>query len=220
MKVDSSIGVIFDMDGVLVDSAPAHLRSWRLLAGEHGRSVTDGQFAETFGRRNGDIIPVLFGQVSAERLKTMSDRKEQLYRDLIRNAPQIVEGAVELIDGLHRAGARLAVGSSGPLANIELVLHGMGAADRMTAVVSGDDVTHGKPDPQVFMLCAQQLGLSPSRCVVVEDAPVGVQAARSAGMKSAAILIHHPVSAFSQADYTVPRLADLTVERLFRLIEE
>lgn len=211
---DSPIGVIFDMDGVLIDSAPAHLRSWQLFAQECGGTVTERQFTDTFGRPNRDIIPMLFGPVSEARMQAIADRKEELYRELIREHPPIVTGARELVRDLHESGARLAVGSSGPPKNIELVLSAMGIAECILVVVSGDDVTRGKPDPQVFTLAAERLELAPARCVVIEDAPVGIDAARAAGARTVAVLIYHPPEAFPEADRIVARLADLAAQDL------
>jgi HAD superfamily hydrolase (TIGR01509 family) len=212
------IGVIFDMDGVLIDSAGPHFRSWQLLAEECSGKVTEEQFSETFGRQNRDIIPVLFGPVPDARMRALGDRKEEIYRDLIRECPPIVDGAVGLVRGLHGAGARLAIGSSGPAANIELVVAAMGVADCISVIVSGDDVTRGKPDPQVFTAAAERLGLEPSRCVVVEDAPVGIRAARAAGARTVAVMLHHPAEAFEDTDLVVPRLSDLTAERIIHII--
>jgi len=217
MNPDSPIGVIFDMDGVLIDSAEPHFASWRLLADECGGTVTREQFAATFGRQNRDIVPVLFGEVSKTRLQALSDRKEEIYRDLVRTNPPIVPGADELVRGLAGLGARLAVGSSGPLANIEFVLGAMEVTGLISAIVSGDDVTRGKPDPQVFSVACERLGVSPACCVVVEDAPAGVQAARAAGTRAVAVLIYHTAEAFDGPDLMVRRLADLSVEQLVSL---
>ncbi len=219
MSNNNTIGVVFDMDGVLVDSAEPHLRSWQRLAEENGAVVTSEQFSATFGQQNRDIIPTLFGTVSKERMAHLADRKEEIYRDLVRHNPPIVDGAVSLVRDLHRADVGLAVGSSGPLANIQLVLTAMDVTDCISVIVSGDDVTRGKPDPQVFTLSAGRLGIVPSRCVVVEDAPVGVEAARSAGTRTVAVLLHHPSQAFPQVDLIVEKLADLTAERLISLVE-
>lgn len=219
MKMARSMGVIFDMDGVLVDSARAHFKSWRLLAEECGTTVTDEQFSATFGRHNGDIIPFLFGAVSGARLSELADRKETIYRDLIRAAPPLVEGAAGLLDGLHASGVRLAVGSSGPPANIRLVLEALGAIDKIDVIVSGDDVERGKPDPEVFRLACDQLDLPATDCVVIEDAPVGIQAARAAGAKTVAVLIYHPVEAFDGPDKTVRSLGELDVGALISLVD-
>ena len=218
--VDSPrIGVVFDMDGVLVDSARPHLQSWQQLGAEQGRTVIKKQFAATFGRQNNDIIPTLFGEVSRARLKALADRKEEIYRDLISGDAPIVEGAVELVRGLHEAAVVLAVGSSAPLANIELVLEAMEVQDLIDVIVSGDDVTRGKPDPQVFSLACDRLGLSSHRCVVIEDAPAGIEAARAAGARTVAVLMHHSAEAFAEADRVVARLSDLSVDQLVALAQ-
>jgi len=218
MQTTNDIGVIFDMDGVLVDSAEAHRESWRLLAGELERTVTDTQFAESFGRQNRDIIPLLFGAVEEARMIALADRKESIYRDIVRGRVPIVDGAVELVRDLRRAGARLAVGSSGPRANIDLVLSAMGMTDAFEIVVSAEDVTRGKPDPQVFQLACRRLDLPPARCVVIEDAPVGVAAAKAAGARCAAVMMHHSRAALAHADCVAPRLSDLAAAGLLALI--
>ena len=218
MNPREPIGVIFDMDGVLVDSAEPHLESWQLLAKENDRSVTREQFAATFGRQNNDIIPLLFGDVDAQRCAALADRKEEIYRDLVRRAPPIVKGAVDLIQALHERGVRLAVGSSGPSQNIELELDAMGVQELIPVVISGDDVQRGKPDPQVFSLACQGLGVEAVRCVVVEDAPAGIEAAMAAGTRTIAILMHHPAESFENADCIVDRLSDLTPDKIESLV--
>lgn len=210
-------GVIFDMDGVLVDSAVAHFQSWRHLAQENDGEISADLFAATFGRQNRDIVPLLFGRLSDVERQRLAERKEEIYRDLVRARPPIVEGAVELIHGLNDAGAVLAVGSSGPRANIDLILSAMGVVRLLSAVVSAEDVEKGKPDPEVFQLACRRLSLPPGRCVVLEDAPAGVAAALAAGAKCVAILIHHPRETLRQAHQTVERLALVTVDQLRRL---
>lgn len=217
MTSNTTIGVIFDMDGVLVDSAASHLRSWQGLARECGGTVTEEQFARTFGRQNRDIIPILFGAVSEQHLQALANRKEKIYRELIRERPPIVDGAVELVRGLCGAGVAVAVGSSAPRENIELILDAMGVGECVSAVVCGDEIDRGKPDPQVFIVAAERLGIEPARCVVVEDAPVGIAAAQAAGARTVAVLLYHPAESFDQTDCIVRRLTDLSVERLISL---
>ena len=215
----SEIGVIFDMDGVLVDSADAHLASWRTLAGELGRDVTPAQFAQTFGQQNRDIIPLVFGESDADRIVELADRKEDIYRRSVLVNPPIMAGAVDLVRALSGAGVRLAVGSSGPRANIELILNAMGVRDLMKAIVSGDDVTRGKPHPDVFLRAAKRLAIEPSRCVVIEDAPVGVQAAKRAGMKCIAVMTHHGLDALAEADFVALDVGSLSIEDVVRRFE-
>ena len=219
MKHRESFGVIFDMDGVLIDSAAPHLQSWRLLAAELGTQVSEQQCAALFGRQNRDIIPALFGETTPERIQALADRKELLYRDLVRRDPPIVEGAVDLIRALHETGARLAIGSSAPRANIDLVLSAMDVSDLMHAVVSGDEVSRGKPDPQVFQMACERLALTPGRCVVVEDAPVGITAAKAAGTHAVAVLMHHSRESFVHSNLIVDELRQLTPEMLAALVQ-
>lgn len=206
------------MDGVLVDSAEAHFQSWRRLGRQQGIQVTQEQFSATFGRQNRDIIPLLFGEVSEPALRELADRKERIYRDLVRADPPIVDGAIDLVVSLHEAGAQLAVGSSGPRANIDLILEAMGVQDRVRVVVSSDDVSRGKPDPQVFSMACDRLGLLSRQCVVIEDAPSGVEAARAAGAHCVAVLMHHSRESLKRAHRIVEKIADLRVADLFSLV--
>lgn len=210
-------GVIFDVDGVLVDSAAPHEESWKALAVELGRRITSAQFAATFGRQNRDIIPLLFGESDPNRIAALSERKEIIYRQLIRGRVPLVRGAVSLVRALHATGAGLAIGSSGPRENIDLVVHALDASDMFHAIVSAEDVTRGKPDPQVFLLAAERLGRASANCVVIEDAPVGVTAARRAGCKPVAVLMHHPESAFGEACRVYPTLSDITAADIVTL---
>jgi HAD superfamily hydrolase (TIGR01509 family) len=217
MTESCEFGVVFDMDGVLIDSADAHYRSWRDLGAEHNLTITRRQFDESFGRHNADIVPAFFGPVDAARLAALADRKEAIYRDIIRSAPPLVEGAAELIRALHQRGAAVGIGSSGPLANIRLVLDALGVASIIRAIVSAEDVTRGKPDPQVFTAACDRLGLPPSRCVVIEDAPAGVASGKAAGASVVGVLLYHPAERLAAADRIVARLADLTARECEKL---
>ncbi|HJS09238.1 MAG TPA: HAD family phosphatase, partial [Pirellulales bacterium] len=184
----SGLAAIFDMDGVLVDSYRAHFESWLRLYTELGVDYSEAAFAADFGRTSRDILRRAFGEkLTDAQIRDMDQRKEAYYRDIIRRDFPAMEGATELIDALAADGFLLAVGSSGPSENIALSLEKLARADKFAAVVTGSDVTRGKPDPQVFQLAAERLGVPPSSCVVVEDAPHGVEAARRARMKAIAL---------------------------------
>jgi len=213
-------GVIFDVDGVIVASGPPHRDSWRRLAAEVHVPMSDEFFARTFGQTNKDILEALFGRaLPDEEWRTLGDRKEALYLEIIRRNVPAMPGAVELVEALHGDGARLAVGSSGPPENIELCLRAMGIRRYFGVVVTGDDVTRGKPDPQVFLLASERLGIAPGLCVVVEDAVIGVEAAKRAGMRAVALTSSHPRDAFARADLVVDSLTELTPELLCGLID-
>jgi HAD superfamily hydrolase (TIGR01509 family) len=217
--MSEQLAVIFDVDGVLTDSYEPHYLSWRRMFGEIGVEFSDEQFRSTFGRTNRDIFAQLYaGQMSPERVRELGDRKEVLYREIVSERFVPLPGAAELVDALDEAGFQLAVGSSGPPANVELTLRLLGRAEKFSALVTGADVTHGKPDPQVFRLAGERLGVPPQRCAVIEDAPQGIEAANRAGMTSIAVLGTTTRERLSHAKLVVDGLSELTPERIARLI--
>lgn len=184
---ESTGGVLFDMDGVLVDSYDAHLESWRALAAEEGLPFDREALTRMFGRTSHEMIGELWPARGADSQR-LSRRKEAIYRGLVEQRFPAMPGAAELVTALEAAGFALALASSGPPENVELALERLGVRERFDAVVTGRDVDRGKPDPQVFLLAAERLGLPPDRCVVVEDAPPGVEAAHAAGMAVVVLL--------------------------------
>jgi beta-phosphoglucomutase family hydrolase len=204
---------IFDWDGVIIDSSRQHEQSWEQLAQEERRTLPPGFFKRSFGMKNERIIPGLLGWTSdSARIRLLSDRKEEIYRDRIQQ-DQIVPlpGVVEWLDTLHNAAIPCAIGSSTPRENIECVIDRLELRDFFHAVVAGQDVTHGKPNPEVFLLGARKLGLPPARCVVFEDAHVGIEAARAGGMKVVGVATTHPAEFLSDADRVVRRMDELTI---------
>jgi len=198
--------VIFDMDGVLVDSYQPHLDSWRMLAEENALAITEAQFAETFGRTSRDIIGRLFGVADAARVAALDDRKEALYRDIVRGKVPEMPGATALVASLHQRRIKLAIGSSGPRENILLVRDELGLAELTPTYVCGADVEHGKPAPDVFLLAAEKMGIAPANCAVIEDAPAGIAAANAAGMLSIGLTSTHEAAALGEADVVVDSL--------------
>ena len=215
--------VLFDVDGVLVDSFEAHFQSWLRLAEKNGFSFTREDFTATFGRTSRDIIAALWpvDHLDAEQIRSLDDRKEALFRGLVAADFPAMDGAAELIDALVEAGFRLAVGSSGPPENISLVLQRLGREKAFAAVVTGMDVTAGKPDPQVYLLAAERLNIEPERCAVVEDAPAGIAAARAANMASVGLAsTGRTVQELRQADLVVHCLRELTPQVIHELIDQ
>jgi beta-phosphoglucomutase len=210
--------VIFDVDGVLIDSYQAHFESWLRMFGEHGVSFTEVEFRKTFGRTSHDIIAALYGaDLSDSEIREWDDRKEALYRDIIRENFPAIDGASELLDALHTAGFKLGVGSSGPPENIQLTLECLKRANLFGAVVTRVDVTRGKPDPQVFQISGECLSAKPEECVVVEDAPAGIEAANRAGMASVALTGTATREELAHAKLIVDSLRELTPEVLRNL---
>lgn len=218
-----SRAAIWDMDGTLVDTAALHFAAWRDVCGELGRDFTRDDFAATFGLRNPEIMDKLFpGRFSPAEVDAIGGRKEELYRAAARSGVELLPGVAALMEGLKRAGFRQAIGSSAPRANLELILEITGISEYLGAVVGMEDTTRGKPDPQVFLAGAERLGVAPARCVVFEDAPAGVEAARAGGMRCVAVTFsaHHPEERLRRAgaDLVVGSLAAVDVAAVERLV--
>jgi beta-phosphoglucomutase family hydrolase len=221
MKDNNQMGVIFDMDGVLVDTGWAHKQSWYDLAEKEGFDMSDDFFYKTFGMRNDQIIPMLAGQdISSQEMEQLAQWKEERYRGLIVEKLTLPLGVGELLSDLKNSGFLLAVGSSAPKANLDLVLEHVKVRDYFNACVTGEDVTEGKPAPETFVKAAQKLGLSPDRCVVVEDAVQGVEAGKAAGMSVVAVTTTRDRSELSAADIIVDDLGELKAKDFTKLLED
>ena len=214
----SPIGVIFDMDGVLVDSAAAHQQAWQQLGDEVGVPFSAARFRQTFGQRNASIIPAWLGApVSGERLEALGARKEVIYRALVRRgAARVYPRIPALLGELRAAGARVAIASSGPRDNIALLIDTIGAHDLVDAVVAAEDVREGKPHPEVFRTAAARLALAAGRCAVIEDSVHGVEAAARAGMLAIGVLTSTTAAALRAAGAVVVlrEVADVEVDQL------
>ncbi|MBE3099655.1 MAG: HAD family phosphatase [Planctomycetes bacterium] len=213
--------VIFDMDGVLIDSYHAHLAAWQRLGEKLGRPITEEAFVPTFGRVNREIFHHLWGDAfTDDDIRRWGDWKEVEYRRIVTEQFPGMDGAGELLDALAAAGFALAVGSSGPPENVEVALRGMGRARLFDAVVNGREVTRGKPDPEVFLKAAEKLGVAPKRCAVVEDSLAGLEAARRAGMTPIGLTGTFPRERLAEkAALVVDSLRELSPERIAGLID-
>ncbi len=211
-------GVIFDMDGVLIDSFQAHFKAWQKILPALGLEMTEEQLAPLFGRTNADILAALFPILPPERYPAIDKEKEALFREiLLRDFPEM-EGAAELIAALDRAGAALAIGSSAPSENVQATLGKLSVGGKFQAATNGSEITRGKPDPEVFVKTARKLGLPPSLCAVIEDAPAGVAAAKAAGCSAIAKTGTAPRSKLAQADLIVDSLRELSPLRIRGLL--
>jgi beta-phosphoglucomutase len=219
MKGVRAWGAIFDMDGVIVDTGWAHKQAWVEFAHTHGAQCTDEFFLRTFGMQNYQIIPLMLGhEVSPEDLEAMGDWKEQRYRQIVAQGLTPAQGLVDLLADLKAHGFRIAVGSSAPKANIDLVLDRLGMRRSFDAIVYGDMVSRGKPAPDTFLAAARMLDVPPAQCVVVEDAVPGVQAGKAAGMAVVAITTTRTRQDLGQADLVIDRFAEATAEDFVKLL--
>jgi beta-phosphoglucomutase len=178
--------VLWDLDGTLVDSEDYHWRSWRDAMAAEGIDLSYDRFLASFGLRNDRILRGWLGDsVDPARIQQIGDAKEAEYRRLAeREGLTPLPGAAEWTARLHADGWHQAIASSAPRLNVEVMLRVLHLDRYFNAIAAAEDVTIGKPDPQVFLRAAEHLGVPPSRCIVVEDAPAGIEAARAGGMRS------------------------------------
>lgn len=212
-------GVIFDLDGVLVDTGRFHKQAWYELAEKEGFSICDNFFYNTFGMQNYQIIRTLAQrELPVEQINRLSEWKEQRFRELIAGKPELLPGARALVDELKSRGFLLAVGSSTPRANLDFILNHVHIRGRFDAYVTSEDVSNGKPAPDTFLKAAEKLSLLPGRCVAVEDAVQGVQAGKSAGMAVVAVTTTRSRADLTKADIIVDRLTELKAEDFIKLL--
>lgn len=209
--------VLWDMDGVLVDSADYHYAAWREALSRERYDISYDEFRATFGQRNDTILRGIFGpDLPDAEVDRIASLKEALYRQLVRErgiAP--LPGVLRWLQALRATSWRQAIASAAPRANIDAILAALGVGHYFDAITSGEDVTRGKPDPQVYLISAERVGAPPAHCVVVEDAPAGLEGARRAGMRCIGVTSTHD---HLDADVVIASLDELDANTFNRLI--
>jgi len=203
--------VLWDLDGVLVDTAPFHFQAWQELFRSVGKGFADGDFRRTFGLRNDAILRDILGELMPAEEARLARRKEELYRARAEGRVKAMPGAIGLLRRLKQEGRKTAIVSSAPRENVRVLLRSLGLEEMFEAVVAEEDAPRGKPDPQGFLLAAEKLGVAPAECVVIEDAPGGVEAAKRAGMRCIGVTTSRPRGALTSADLVVDSLEEAAV---------
>jgi beta-phosphoglucomutase family hydrolase len=215
------MAVIWDMDGTIANTAAQHFKAWQAVFRSRGVAFSRADFRKGFGLRNDDIIRDVLGpETSPENITSISREKTGLFREAVRRegiGP--MPGAIELISALHERDIPMAVASSAPRQNTEAFLKMLGIESFFQAIVSGEEVARGKPDPQIFILAAEKLNAEPRCCAVIEDAVGGVAAARAAGMRSVGVAANHARDSLKLADLVVDSLAELTAADIEKLMQ-
>jgi HAD superfamily hydrolase (TIGR01509 family) len=209
-------GVLWDMDGTLIDSREYHWISWRDTLAEENYELTYEEFAATFGQRNDMILRGYFGEdLPKEEIDRISDAKEEFYRELVRTQGiELLPGAQHWLDYLHNNGWRQAVASSAPRQNLFTIVETMGIGHYFGAIIGAEDVQQGKPDPQVFLQAAQGIDTPPQRCVVIEDSPAGIEAGRRGNMHTIGVRTTHDDLEAETVAATLDQLPGDIFERL------
>jgi beta-phosphoglucomutase len=213
---------IFDMDGTLVDNMRYHSEAWVALSQRLGINATAERFEREFaGKKNEEILPLLLGRpVSPEELAQLAEEKETHYRKLYGPHLSLMRGAEPFITRLQGAGIRLAIATSAPTGNRTMVLDGLRIRSLFARVVGAEEVSRGKPSPDIFLAAAKAIDVEPSSCVVFEDAVNGIIAARAAGMVAVGITSTTPPEVLREAGahWVAPDFATLPPELEARLL--
>ncbi|MEO8302589.1 MAG: HAD family phosphatase [Betaproteobacteria bacterium] len=202
---------IFDIDGTIIDSMPYHQKSWDVFLARHG-AVTVGEdfFRRTAGRTGTEVMRELMGPLSDEDAHALVREKESIYRELFAPEFREIAGFGDFARAAKSAGVRLACATAGDPDNIAFAVGGLKMPGFFDAVVGAHDVARGKPDPDMFLLAAERLGVPPAQCLVFEDAPLGIEGARRAGMRAVAIASTVPAAELGAPAHVVARARDFT----------
>lgn len=189
---------LFDLNGTMIDDMPYHVKAWHEILNSLGANISlDRMKQECYGK-NDELLERMFpGRFSEAEKRRMSYAKEEAYQAAFRPHLKLLEGLPAFMEASHAQGIRMAIGSAAIMFNIDFVLDNLDIRKYFDAIVSADDVVHSKPHPETYLACAERLAVEPSRCLVFEDAPKGVESAARAGMQAAVILGMHEKDEFA-----------------------
>lgn len=214
---NSKRAILWDMDGVLVNTGEYHYAAWKQTCDELGIPFSEEQFRATFGMNNASILEIICGtKLSPEREQQVSERKEILFREAVKGKAKLLPGVEDALKNFSSWNWKQAIASSAPPENIQVLVHELQIGKYFDAIVSGYDIP-GKPDPAVFLKAASKLDVVPENCTVIEDAVAGVKAAKNAGMRCIAVTTTNLAEALSEADVIFKSLLELNKESLSNL---
>lgn len=219
MPENATKAVIWDMDGVIADTALYHMQAWQKALRKKGVDFTEEDFQKYFGQRNEEIIGKVLGEeITKDEMDEIAIEKEESFRSLVRPNVRLLPGVIDLMKVLSKNDFIMALASSTPMKNIQLLTQSLGIDRCFQSIISAEDVTEGKPNPQVFLLAAESLAIEPGNCIVIEDAVAGITAAKKAGMLCLAVTNTHPRERLVEADLVVDTLEAVTIESLIGLL--
>ena len=188
---------LFDLNGTMIDDMGYHIKAWHTLLNQLGANISLERTKEECYGKNGELLERVFpGRFSEEEKNKIGYAKEEQYQREFRPYLQLIKGLDQFLEKAHRQHIKMAIGSAAITFNIDFVLDGLNIRHYFSSIVSADDVTKSKPDPETYLKCAAELGIAPQDCMVFEDAPKGVEAAANAGMQSVVITTMHSKEEF------------------------
>jgi beta-phosphoglucomutase family hydrolase len=212
------IGVLWDLDGTLIDTGPYHFQAWQKTLSEYRIDFYEADFKATFGMNNNSILKKMFGgELSQEKIEKISNEKEGQFRSIIHGFAKPFPGVRHCLEDFREAGFKQAIASSAPMDNIDFLLSELNLKSYFDEIISAADLP-GKPDPTVFLKAANALELSPKDCVVIEDAVAGVEAAKRSGAKCIAVTTTSASEDLADADWIISDFFELTSEKMFEMV--
>ena len=216
--------VIFDMDGVLVDTNPHHKTAWRAYYQQHGKALSDADFIQHIsGKHNTDIVAHLFAgeTLTADEVNRLGNEKERLFRELYQSDIAPVPGLIPFLKSLKEAGIKMAVATSAPVENLDFVIDALNIRDYFDALLNESLVSHPKPDPEIYQKAMEMLGTDPAESVIFEDSTTGIQAAKASGALVVGMATTlTPDELWPMVDDVAPDFTDMTVARVQQLVKE
>ena len=213
--------VIWDMDGTIADTAQYHHQGWQIVFRKRGTNYTEKDFRRNTGKRSDTIVREVFGEKTPQNeITEIIQEKDETFRQLMGQNIKLFPGVLKLITSLKEHGFKIAIASSAPMENIQLIIRSLKIDTYFDAIISGWEVTRGKPHPQTFLLAAEKLGVAAEDCIVIEDAISGVAAGKRAGMRCIAVTNTTPREELREADLIIDTLEEITVADLNRLFEQ
>ena len=212
--------IIFDMDGVIVDSNPFHKQAWKQFCQKYSYNLSDQEMqTKVFGRTNKEVLEYLLKEKATEdAVETYTDEKEALYRELFAATIQPVKGLMDFLKLLKQNRVPVAIATSAPPVNVEFTLKATGTAEFFDTILDCTYVTKGKPDPEIYLKTAAKMGKDPAKCIVFEDSLSGVEAALRAGMKVVGITTTHTAEELANTHLVIDSFENLTLDNLHKVL--
>jgi beta-phosphoglucomutase len=215
----NSFAIIFDMDGVIIDSNPYHKISLRQFCEKYGYHLSDQELInKIYGRTNKEWIANLFGVLTNEELANYGEEKEALFREIYKNDICALKGLPEFLKNLQEKNIPVAIGTSAPRSNVDFVLSHTHLGKYFSVILDESNVEHGKPNPEIYLKVAATLGYEANRCIVFEDSLSGVESARRAGAKVVGVATTHSFEELSHTDFVIQDFSDLDPATLFSAV--
>ncbi|MFZ9981152.1 MAG: HAD family hydrolase [Cyclobacteriaceae bacterium] len=215
----SPFAVLFDMDGVLIDSNPYHKIALQQFCRKYGYDLSEDELrTRIYGRTNKDWITNLFGNISSDLLNRYADEKEALFREIYKNDISPLKGLIEFLDLLEANRIPKAIATSAPRANVNFTLHHTGIGKYFSTILDESFVSRGKPDPEIYIKTAAALSYPSEKCIVMEDSLSGIASGMGAGSKVVALATTHLPEELSHADLVIHDFSELNLSSLQRLM--